>query len=136
MIQSYNLMNMRFAQMGLQLLLIISFFFNIMNYHVGDIEIPITGFEAIFKNEYFVIGNIFLVIILLVSVFHLIAEIIAVTKPELYKKLETTLMMLINLQLLTGMLIATFLGTYLELLGILVIGLIVASAYLKHKFKL
>lgn len=122
--------------MGLQLLLIISFFFNIMNYHVGDIEIPITGFEAIFKNEYFVIGNIFLVIILLVSVFHLIAEIIAVTKIEHYKKLETTLMILINLQLLTGMLIATFLGTYLELLGIFVIGLIVASAYLKHKFKL
>jgi len=127
---------MRFAQMGLQLLLIISFFFNIMNFHVGDVEIPITGFEAIFKNEYFIIGNIFLVIILLVSILHLIAEIIAVSKPLLYKKLETSLMILINLQLLTGMLIATFLGTYLEILGILMIGLIVASAYLKHKFKL
>ena len=127
---------MRFAQMGLQLLLIISFFFNIMNYHVGDVEIPITGFEAIFKNEYFIIGNIFLVIILLVSILHLIAEIIAVSKPLLYTKLETSLMILINLQLLTGMLIATFLGTYLEILGILMIGLIVASAYLKHKFKL
>jgi len=129
-------MKMRFAQMGLQLLLIISFFFNIMNFHVGDVEIPITGFEAIFKNEYFIIGNIFLVIILLVSILHLIAEIIAVSKPLLYKKLETSLMILINLQLLTGMLIATFLGTYLEILGILMIGLIVASAYLKHKFKL
>ncbi len=129
-------MNMRFAQMGLQILLITSFFFKIMNYHVGDIEIPITGFEAIMKNEYFIIGNLFLVIILLVSVFHLIAEIIAVTKPNQYKKLETTLMILINVQLFTGMLVATFLGTYLELLGILMIGLIVASAYLKHKFKL
>jgi hypothetical protein len=129
-------MKMRFAQMGLQLLLIISFFFNIMNYHVDDVEIPITGFEAIFKNEYFIIGNIFLVIILLVSFFHLIAEIIAVSKPLLYKKLETSLMIIINLQLLTGMLIATFLGTYLEILGILMIGFIVASAYLKHKFKL
>ena len=129
-------MNMRFAQMGLQILLITSFFFKIMNYHVGDVEIPITGFEAITKNEYFIIGNIFLVIILLVSVFHLIAEIIAVTKPNQYKKLETTLMILINVQLFTGMLVATFLGTYLEILGILMIGLIVASAYLKHKFKL
>lgn len=129
-------MKMRFAQMGLQLLLIISFFFNIMNYHVGDVEIPITGFEAILKNEYFIIGNIFLVSILLVSVFHLVAQIIAVSKPSLYKKLETSLMIFINLQLLTGMLIATFLGTYLEILGILMIGLIVASAYLKHKFKL
>jgi uncharacterized paraquat-inducible protein A len=127
---------MRFAQMGLQILLIASFFFKIMNYHVGDIEIPITGFEAIMKNEYFIIGNLFLLLILLVSVFHLIAEIIAVTKPNQYKKLETTLMILINLQLFTGMLVATFLGTYLELLGILMIGLIVASAYLKHKFKL
>lgn len=129
-------MNMRFAQMGLQILLIISFFFKIMNVHVGDVEIPITGFEAIMKNEYFIIGNLFLVIILLVSAFHLIAEIIAVINPNQYKKLETTLMILINLQLFTGMLVATFLGTYLEILGILMIGLIVASAYLKHKFKL
>ncbi len=127
---------MRFAQMGLQILLIISFFFKIMNVHVGDVEIPITGFEAIMKNEYFIIGNLFLVIILLVSAFHLIAEIIAVINPNQYKKLETTLMILINLQLFTGMLVATFLGTYLEILGILMIGLIVASAYLKHKFKL
>jgi len=127
---------MRFAQMGLQILLIISFFFKIMNVHVGDVEIPITGFEAIMKNEYFIIGNLFLIIILLVSVFHLFAEIIAVINPNQYKKLETTLMILINLQLFTGMLVATFLGTYLEILGILMIGLIVASAYLKHKFKL
>jgi hypothetical protein len=129
-------MRMRVAQMGIQVLVIVSFFFKIFNYHVGSDVIPITGFEAIFKNEYFVIGNIFMVIILLVSLFHLIAEIIAVINMGTYKKLETTLMIMINIQLFTGMLVATFLGTYLEILGILMIGLVVASAFIKHKFKL
>jgi hypothetical protein len=50
-------------------------------------------------------------------------------------KLETSLVIILNLQLFFGLFVVTFLGRYLEILGIFVVGLIILGAVIKYKYK-
>jgi len=97
--------------------------------------IPITGLEALIKNEYFIVGNIFIWTILLGSIYHLVVQVFLFIKPKLMEKLEPSLVAVIIIQLFFGLFVVTFLGKYLELLGIIMVGLIVFTAYLKHTYK-
>ncbi|MFH0767173.1 MAG: hypothetical protein ABH890_00700 [Bacillota bacterium] len=129
-------MKIRFVQIGIQLLIIASFFLKIFNYHVGEDVIPITGFEALIKNKYFIIGNIVIAFILFASIYHLITQIFVILKNPIYQKLDQILTIVITLQLLFGMIVVTFLGTYLEVLGIIIIGLTVLGVMIKHWYKI
>lgn len=128
-------MKSRYVQIFVQFLIILTFFFKSFNYHIGTTVIPITGFEALIKNEYFIVGNIFIWTILLGSIYHLVVQVFLFIKPKLMEKLEPSLVAVIIIQLFFGLFVVTFLGKYLELLGIIMVGLIVFTAYLKHTYK-
>ena len=128
-------MKIKYLQIIVQFLIVISFFFKTFNYHIGTAVIPITGFEALVKNEYFIIGNIFIWTILIGSFYHLIVQVFLFIKPKLQGKLDNSLTAIVSIQLFFGLFIVTFLGRYLEILGIAVIGLIVLGAYLRYKYK-
>jgi hypothetical protein len=128
-------MKIRFLQILVQIGIIATFFFKGFNYHIeGDIKIPITGFEALVTNEYLIIGNVLIGLILIISIFHLITQIISLIDMPLYEKLDQSLTAAIIIELVAGLLVVTFLGTYLELLGMLMIGFIVLSTYIRYKF--
>jgi len=128
-------MKIKYLQIIVQFSIIISFFFNTFNYHLGNAVIPITGFEALIKNEYFIIGNIFIWTILIGSIYHFIVQVFLFIKPKLQDKLDNSITAIVSIQLFFGLFIVTFLGRYLEILGIIVIGLIVLGAYLRYKYK-
>ena len=130
-------MRIRLLQIGVQLSILITFFFKGFNYHLEDgVEIPITGFAALIQNEYWIIGNLLIWFILIISTFHLITQVIAYVDLTLYKKLDPVLTAAIIIELVAGLLVVTFLGTYLELVGLFMIGFIVLGTYLKYKFDL
>jgi len=128
-------MKIRYLQVIVQFLIVISFFFNTFNYHVGTLVIPITGFEALVKNEYFIVGNIFIWTILIGSFYHAVVQVFLFIKPKLQDKLDDSVTAIVTIQLFFGLFIVTFLGRYLEILGIIVIALIVFGAYLRYKYK-
>lgn len=130
-------MKIRLLQIGIQLSILATFFFKGFNYNLNsEAKIPITGFEALFKNQYWIIGNIFIWIILLATIFHLFTQIVAYINPNVYKKLENILTATIIIELVAGLLVVTFLGTYLELVGMFMVGFIVLSTYVKYKFEI
>jgi hypothetical protein len=130
-------MKFRFLQITIQLSIISTFFFNSFNYHLDDgTRIPITGFEALLKNEYWIVGNLLIWLILIISVVHLITQIVASVNPKIYNKIEQSLTAAIIIELVAGLLVVTLLGTYLELLGMIMIGFVVLGTYVKYKFDL
>jgi hypothetical protein len=135
MIQNYK-MRIRFLQIGVQLTIVVLYFFNIMNYEEQGEKIPITGFKALITNEYFIIGNIFLAIVLLASIYHLLTQIIALINEKFYAKLDQSLTIVVNIQLFIGLFVVTFIGLNLEMLGLAMVGLVVFGAFMKYKFKL
>lgn len=134
-IQNYK-MRMRFTQIGIQLFIIVSYFFNIMNYDDQGTTVPISGFKALITNEYFIVGNFFLAVVLLASVYHLVTQVIALYNKELYDQLDQSLTMVVNFQLFVGLFVVTFIGLNLEMLGIIMVGFVVLGAFIKYKFKL
>lgn len=128
-------MKSRYLQVFIQFLIIISFFFKTFNYHLGLEVIPITGFEALIKNEYFIIGNVFIWTIFLGSIYQMVVQVFLFIKPKFQNKMDASLTGATSIQLFIGLFVVTFLGRYLELLGIIMIGLIVFAAYLRYKFK-
>jgi hypothetical protein len=130
-------MKFRLLQIAIQLSIINTFFLKSFIYHLEDgTKIPITGFEALLKNEYLIIGNLLIWLILIISIYHLVTQIIASINPVFYKKLDQSLTAAIIIELVSGLLVVTLLGTYLELLGMIMIGFIVVGTYVKHKFDL
>jgi hypothetical protein len=125
----------KFLQILIQVLIVMSFFFKIFNYHEGNQIIPISGFEALIKNSYFIVGNIFIWFMLLGSIYHLFVQLFVMISKKVNPKLETSLVIILNLQLFFGLFVVTFLGRYLEMLGIFVVGLIILGAVIKYKYK-
>ncbi len=130
-------MKIRLLQIGIQISILTTFFYKGFNYHLdNDVKIPITGFEALFKNQYWIIGNILIWLILLITLFHLFTQVLAYINPQLYKKIDNFLTAAIIIELVAGLLVVTFLGTYLELVGMSMVGFIVLGTYVKYKFEL
>jgi len=121
-------------QSVIQLTVIILFSFHIFNYVEGLSVIPITGYEALFKNSYYIIGNVFISVILLSSMYHLLVLTVTSLFKGAFDKVNTSLVVVINVQLFFGLFVVTFLGRYLELLGILMVALVILGAVIKHKF--
>ncbi|MBE0700884.1 MAG: hypothetical protein IH571_04280 [Acholeplasmataceae bacterium] len=137
-------MKFKIIQAGIQLLIVISFFFNLFNTQhslLGDqsetitIKTPISGFQALIDGSFFVFGNILIWALLLASAYHLLSQIMTFAYPDLYVKLETSLTIVINLQIFFGLFVVTLMGRFLEIPGMVMIALIIAGAFLRYKFK-
>lgn len=132
MIQSYK-MKKSIVLIGIQIIIVILFFLPMMNYRIQDDKVVISGIEAIFTNEYFIIGNILLAIIFVSSVFILLGLIYEAIKKD--KKYDDILTTITNIKLFSGLITVTFLGTYLEWIGLVLIALLVLNTYLNYILK-
>lgn len=118
----------------LQLAILSTFFFPGFTITKGDVTEGIIGIEAIVRSEFPLIGRIVLVYIFLSVIFHLgtlIYEIIKKTVPE---KLDQSLTFILTLQMIAGLLVVTFMGTFTHFFGFMMIGLIVLSIFAKYKY--
>ena len=111
------------------------FFFNLFHYIGNHEKVLITGYQALFQNVYFIIGNVMIWVILLSSIFHLIILILDVMRQQSNPQLNQLSTMAVNIQLFIGLFIVTFLGRYLEYLGILMIAIVMIGAFVKHKYE-
>jgi hypothetical protein len=117
----------------LQLVAVILFFLPMMSYQIADEKVIISGLEAIITNEYFIFGNILLLVIFLSSILILIGLIYeTIHQSKKYDDLMTTIT---NIKLFAGLITVTFLGTYLEWIGLVLIALLVLNTYLNYILK-
>jgi hypothetical protein len=122
-------------------LVLASFFFRTFNYHmeVLDLEgnpmtvrVPVTGIEALTSGHFFIFGNILIWGVFLASVVLLILWATDCVAPRMRGANAPYHVMVSTIQIGFAILVATLLGTYLELLGMAVIGLVVGLAMMRH----
>jgi len=118
----------------LQCLILSSFFIKGFQLKINNIFEEVSPINAIFSDYFPVIGRIVLTYIFLSVLFHLIALVIQLLTHQLSKKLDDILTGVITIQMIAGLLVVTFVGTYLLMGGFLMIGLIVLSIFLKYKY--
>lgn len=95
-------------------------------------EVTFTGFQAVIEGDYFVIGNIVIALVILGILIHLGFIVYEMVRFENYKKIESKVNILVNLTVFFSLIIITFLGTFLELFGYMVVALIILSTYLRY----
>jgi len=132
MIQSYK-MKKSILLILLQLSIVILFFLPMMSYKVLNEKVVISGIEAIFTNEYFIFGNILLAIIFVSSILILIGLIYETIYKN--KKYDDLMTIITNIKLFAGLITVTFLGTYIEWIGLVMIALLVLNTYLNYMLK-
>jgi hypothetical protein len=115
-----------------QALIIISYFFDILKDGRSDEALPVMGFRALFLNEYLIIGNILMALILLSAVGMVFLFLRIIIANEVTEKQDQMMTIFSNIQLFSGMIFATFLGTFLAFAGYIMIALIVISAYVNY----
>lgn len=115
-----------------QALIVISYFFNIIKDGRGEDASPVMGFVALFQNQYLIIGNVLLLLILTCAVGMILVFMKIFISGEVSEKQDQSLTVLSNIQLLSGMIFATFLGTFLAFPGYILIALIAISAYINY----
>jgi len=135
MIRSYKTMKLKILQLTLQGTIIGLYFTNMFNYYDNENKVLVSGFKAIITNQYYYIGNIMILAVLLAAVFQFVFLVISFFNLEYYKRKDDLLVTIINIEIVVGLLMVTFLGIHLEWLGILVIAIIILSTLIKHKFK-
>jgi hypothetical protein len=128
-------MKLKILQLTLQGTIIGLYFTNMFNYYDNENKVLVSGFKAIITNQYYYIGNIMILAVLLAAVFQFVFLVISFFNLEYYKRKDDLLVTIINIEIVVGLLMVTFLGIHLEWLGILVIAIIILSTLIKHKFK-
>ena len=123
-------MFLRLIRLVLQLVISGVLFLPIMH-QKDDESILFNGFEAMIKGGYLIIGNIVMALAMLGIIIHLM-EIIYELISKKHQKLEDVINMVVNITLILGVIWVTFLGTFLELFGYLVLSLLIASTYLRY----
>lgn len=112
-----------------QVFIVISYFFELLLDGRGENANPITGFKSLILNQYYIIGNVLMAIILLTAVAMILWFVYELLHHKTTDKQDQIMTMLANIQLFSGMIFATFLGTFLVFGGFVLIALIVISAY-------
>lgn len=97
-------------------------------------EQSLTGIQAIFSSDILLFGNIILGVVFLTTIGHLIFMIIGVFKIGQTEAIETTTNMVVNISLIAGLLMITFLGWYTNIVAIICVILMIGSAYVRYKF--
>jgi len=96
-----------------------------------DESILFNGFEAMIKGDYLIIGNIVMALAILGIIIHLMGIIYELISKK-HQKFEGMINIVVNITLILGVIWVTFLGTFLELFGYLVLSLLIASTYLRY----
>jgi succinate dehydrogenase/fumarate reductase cytochrome b subunit len=91
-----------------------------------------TGFEAFIQGDYLIIGNIVIALVILGTMIHLLSILYEIFDFKTYKKMESTVNIIVNITVFFSLIIITFLGTFLIALGYVMIGLLVLSTYLRY----
>lgn len=107
-------------------------FFLPMMHQRNEEEIVFSGFVAVIKGDYFVIGNTVIALVILGIVCHLVSVIYEMIRFDAYKKIEGTINIIVNMTVFFSLIVITFLGTFLELLGYVMVGLMILSTYLRY----
>jgi hypothetical protein len=97
-------------------------------------EQSLTGIQAIFSSDILLFGNIILGIVYLTTIGHLILMLIEILKIGKKGAVETTTNMVVNISLIAGLLMITFLGWYTNIVAIICVILMIGSAYVRYKF--
>jgi hypothetical protein len=97
-------------------------------------EQSLTGIQAIFSSDILLFGNIILGIVYLTTIGHLILMLIEILKIGKKDAVETTTNMVVNISLIAGLLMITFLGWYTNIVAIICVILMIGSAYVRYKF--
>jgi hypothetical protein len=97
-------------------------------------ELSLTGIEAIFSSDILLLGNIILGIVFLTTILHLIFMIIGLFKIGQTESFESTTNIVVNLSLIAGLIMITFLGWYTNITAIICVILMIGSAYIRYKF--
>jgi len=105
--------------------------FQVKNSHLLEEE---TGINAILSTSFPMIGRIILIYIFISVLFHISTLIFELVTNQLPKKLDDILTGVIIMQMIAGLLVVTFIGTYLLMGGFLMIGLVVFGIFLKYKY--
>lgn len=137
-------MKFNIAQLIIQGAVIGTFALNSFNYQyniVGEdessqiIKVPISGFEAITSGHFFTLGSVVVAVLLLSAIYHLVAQTIILLNKNTAIKLAPSIIVITNIQMVAGLLTVTLLGTFLEVFGFVMIGLIVLGAIIKYRFQ-
>jgi hypothetical protein len=123
-------MFLRLIRLVLQLVISGVLFLPIMH-QKDDESILFNGFEAMIKGDYLIIGNIVMALAMLGIIIHLMGIIYELISKT-HQKFEAEINMVVNITLILGVIWVTFLGTFLELFGYLVLSLLIASTYLRY----
>jgi hypothetical protein len=123
-------MFLRLIRLVLQLVISGVLFLPIMH-QKDDESILFNGFEAMIKGDYLIIGNIVMALAMLGIIIHLMGIIYELISKT-HQKFESEINMVVNITLILGVIWVTFLGTFLELFGYLVLSLLIASTYLRY----
>ena len=97
-------------------------------------ETTLTGFEAIFSNDILLFGNIVLAVVLVMTALHLMLMAFEVFKSKRSDSLEEGTNMVVNIGLIAGLLMVTFLGWYTNIISIVCVLLMIGSAYVRYKY--
>lgn len=119
-------------QIVVQTVVILSYFAKGFNTHETDgTRVPITGIEALGSNQYFVIGNLIIALVLVCAAAIILMEIQAIRRKTTAKQAVIA----INIEIACGLLLVTLLGTYLEFIGMAMVGLIVLGAFINYRYE-
>ncbi|MCF7931668.1 MAG: hypothetical protein K9K93_00680 [Acholeplasmataceae bacterium] len=122
-------------------MILLSFFTKTFNYHMDvissegipmTVRVPVTGFEALISGHFFVFGNILIWGLFLGSLVMLGLGLHDLGFPKRTEMTSGYHIVITNLQIVFAILVATLLGTFLELLGMAVIALVVIAALMRH----
>jgi hypothetical protein len=119
---------------ALQIAILTTFFFPGYTITKGDVTEGVIGFDAMMRSDFPLIGRIVLSYIVLSVIFHLFVLIYELTKKHLPEKIDQVLTIILTLQMIAGLLVVTFMGTFTHFFGFLMIGLVILSIFLKYKY--
>jgi hypothetical protein len=97
-------------------------------------EESLTGIQAIYSGDILLLGNIILGIVFITTVLHLVFMIVESFKIGQTESVESTTNIIVNLSLIAGLIMITFLGWYTNIIAIISVILMIASAYIRYKF--
>lgn len=123
-------MKFKILQFILVLGILVCFFMPM--FHVGDKTI--TGFNAILSDDIMLFGNFILAIIFLATAAHLIFIVVDILSNELSEVHQNGMNMVVNINLIAGLLMITFLGLFTNIVAIICVVLMIATAYVRYKF--
>ncbi|BCR35363.1 hypothetical protein [Mariniplasma anaerobium] len=97
-------------------------------------EESLTGIQAIYSGNILLFGNIIIGVVFLTTIAHLIFMIFGIFKKEQTESMESTINIVVNISLIAGLLMVTFLGWYTNIVAIICVILMIGSAYVRYKF--